>query len=161
MNADPIQVSTEGVAKGSPDPTVRLVGLRRMALLLAVAGLVLLHRAARLRDLPWVTGDRLTPAMQFAPVRAAGNLAEAPRVYRREGQVNVVSFVLDNQGEALNVVAFGETARELAGAVASLNPGARLEITGVVQFSPRYGAQIHLRHPEHVTIVDESTGASL
>lgn len=137
----------------SPPPFaggIRMRTVRWLALALAVGGLVLLHRAARHRELPFVGAADLTPSMQFAPVRARGILDQPARIHRRDGEVNVISFGLRENGEIIHAVAFGETARILARNGSFSQPGGSLQITGVVQFSPRYGPQIHIRLPEHV-----------
>ncbi len=145
----------------SPDGmTLQLRVLRRLALVVAVGGLALLHRAARLRDLPWVTADDLTPSMQFAPVRAAGVLAEPARVHRRDGTITVVALALDTNGQRLNVVAFGDVARTLVDDDRLPTPGDHVELTGVVQFSPRYGPQIHLRQVDHLSVGGGAAGSS-
>ena len=129
-------------------PRIRTV--RRLALAVAVVGLLVLYRAARDRELPWVSATDLTPSMQFAPVRARGILAQPARIHERDGHVTVLAFGLRENGEVIHGVAFGETARVLARKRIFSEPGRGLQITGVVQFSPRYGPQIHIRSPEHV-----------
>lgn len=129
-------------------PRIRTV--RRLALAVAVGGLLVLYRAARDRDLPYVSAKDLTPSMQFAPVRARGILAQPARVHERDGQVTVLAFGLRENGDLIHGVAFGETARVLARKRIFSEPGCGFQITGVVQFSPRYGPQLHVRLPEHV-----------
>ncbi len=133
---------------------IRIRTVRWLALALAVGGLILLHWSARHRELPYISAADLTPSMQFAPVRARGILAELPRIHRRDGEVTVVAFGLRQNGDLIHAVAFGETARVLAHHDVLAEPGSHLEITGVVQFSPRYGPQIQLRLAEHVELME-------
>lgn len=120
--------------------------LRLLAWVLAGVGLLLLHRAARVRELPYVSADRLTPSMNFAPVRATGTMTAPARIHRHDGEVTVVSFgLLDAEGGELQAVAFGATARALTENGCLPQPGEGVEISGTVRFSARYGPQIHIR----------------
>ncbi len=136
------------------DAVIGIRAMRRLALLLAVGGLFLLYRAARQRELPLITAADLTPSMQFAPVRARGVLLQPVRKHRREGEIIVVSFRLRGHEGELQAVAFGETARALAENGSMPAPGELLEISGILQFSSRYGPQIHIRLPEHVAVLE-------
>lgn len=137
--------------------TVDLKTLRWMALILAVGGMLLLHRAARQRELPLLTADGLSPSMQFATVRAAGRVVRPARIHRRDGEVSVVTFSLQDGTGELQAVAFGDVARALADAARLPRPEDLVEIVGVLQFSTRYGPQIHLRSAEDVVMVVHST----
>lgn len=145
-------------------PAVRLplCLLRRLALALALGGLILLHRAARTREPPLVTASDITPSMNFAFVRADGLMERPVRIHRRDdGEITVLNFSLRTAegDEAIRAVAFGETARRLAEAGSLPEPGGRLQISGVVDVSSRFGPQIRILAAEHVVPENTRAGA--
>jgi ribosomal protein L32 len=110
------------------NPLLRL--LRRVAVVLALAGLAALYATASCRERPAVPVGRITPMMNFAYAAVRGAVEREAYVSREGREVDYVSFVLDDGTGRIRVAAYDEAARELAGSGRLPRRGDLLEARG-------------------------------
>ena len=87
--------------------------LRVGAVLLSFLGLGLLFLMATRRELPIVPVGTIDPMMNFAYVRVVGSVERDPRIIRRDGQVDYLSFPVDDGTGWIRVQAYSAAARRL------------------------------------------------
>lgn len=88
--------------------------LRRLAIALAITGLVFLYMAAGGRKIPLVKIEDINPMMNFAYVRIEGEVDRDPYVARKNGMVDYVSFSVGDGTGFIRVAAYRDVAEELA-----------------------------------------------
>ena len=84
------------------------------ALLLAVIGLVFLYLMSARTEVPVILVSDITPMMNFAHVRVTGTVERAAYVSRHEGEIDYLSFSVDDGSGRLRIAAYGHVAQTLA-----------------------------------------------
>lgn len=123
--ADTCPYCGEGSAKS---PMLRI--LRFIALGLAVVGLGLLYLASGIDGFPVTKIGLITPAMNFAQIRVVGNVRRDAYVAREAGEVDYLSFYLDDGSGEIQVRAYRTVARALVENGAVPNKGERVGVIG-------------------------------
>jgi hypothetical protein len=127
--------------------------LRWGSLLLALIGVLCLWMAARSRAVPAVSASQVTPRMNHATVRAAGQVRRDAYVARRGGVVDYVSFGLDDGSGELRAAAYGATARALSDRGLVPRKGWSVEVVGSLQVDADSGAKVRLPGPEALRVL--------
>jgi hypothetical protein len=118
--------------------------LRRAALLLAVTGVVGLYLFARHSDPPVVKMGAISPAMNFAFVQVNGRVSGAAKVFREGGEVDHVSFSVNDGTGRLRVVAEGPVARTLSRNGGVPADGEWVDVTGTLNVSAEGAPRLRL-----------------
>lgn len=119
--------------------------IKLSAIFLAFVGLTLLLVMARTRDVPVVRVSELTPLMNFGSVQLSGTVQRDAYVAREEGQVDYVSFLLDDGTGHVRVQVYGATAKELSDAGNIPRKGQKLVVVGSLNVSGEGRARLRLR----------------
>jgi hypothetical protein len=105
---------------------------------LAVLGILVLHQLGQVQGHPLVRVGELTPRSNFAYVRIAGTVCEAPRVYAaagsQEADSSALEFAVDDGTGRIKVKTYEDATRRV---VASGNVpvmGDKVEVLGNLQF---------------------------
>lgn len=114
---------------------------RRWGLLAVLAGLALLWFWSAVQPVRLINVAEVTPRMNYAVVRIAGEIISRPYV-RVDGGEGYVSFLLSDGSGTVRVSMDGRTAVEFASDAAVCCKGASLEVTGVL--SIKKGREIML-----------------
>ena len=130
--------------------------LRRGALLLAVLGLALLFVMVRNRDVPVVQAGSITPAMNFGYVRIIGTAAADARIYRTRGEVDYLSFPLDDGTGTITASARKSCAKDIIAGARPPRKGDRVEVAGSLRVQAGGEARLYIEVPAHVRILDSS-----
>jgi hypothetical protein len=110
----------------------RLRRLRLAAAVLAIGGLLLLHRLCTARELPRVRIDGIRPTMNFGVVCVEGRVAEKPRLRRHADRIAYAGLRIDDGTGRLTAVAYGRQAERLAGAGALPAAGEMIRVCGAL-----------------------------
>lgn len=119
------------------------------AILLATAGLAMLFVMARSKGVPEVKASDLTPLMNFASVQVSGTVTRDAFVGRDKGEIDYISFLLDDGTGRVRVQAYGPTAKELSEAGIIPRRGQKLKAAGSLNVTSEGNAKLRLR-----TVVD-------
>jgi len=96
-------------ADSAKRPVLRV--LRYSALLLGMTGLAFLYLAVTHKELPVIRVGNITPMMNFAYVRVKGTVEKDAYIAKEKGEVQCLSFSLDDGSGQLRVAAYGNVAR--------------------------------------------------
>lgn len=137
---------------------ITLKFLRRGSILLAVVGLALLYLMAANKDIPVVSISSVTPTMDHAYIRVVGTVDANARVGRRDGEVDYLSFIVDDGTGRLSVSAYDSRARELAARKCIPRKGDRVDVAGTlsVRASRR---RLYVDVPAHCQLMRPSGAA--
>jgi len=132
--------------------------LKYGAVVLAVAGLILLYLMARHSEVPEIKIAGITPMMNFGLVRIKGLVEKDAGSWKKKGQAESVSFLVDDGSGQIRVVAYGPVARALI--ARSLLPKrlAAVEITGSLNVSADGNSRLILRSADELRI-EQNTDA--
>lgn len=114
-----------------PSPPLTKI-IRRIAVLLATAGLLLLYLGARNREPPQIDSAQITPAMNFARVRLHGYTKRRAYIAREN---DYISFRVYDDSGSIQVVAYRNTARQLIESHKLPPPHSRITVTGSLKVS--------------------------
>lgn len=116
---------------GFDDVTPRFLKLfRRAAFCLALFGLISLTIMSFCRDLPLVQAGRITPMMNYAPVRAIGTTTTDTFIGNKIKSKPYISFYLRDSTGDIKVVAYGNTAQQIISDGTMPHKNDRVEIEG-------------------------------
>lgn len=119
--------------------------LRIAALVFGVGGLGLLFWLARHQDIPLARIADLTPAMNTARVRIAGDIVTVPRTYLRQNVPDYVTFDVSDESGTLTVAASRSVARDLiAGNGRVPRERDRIEAEGMLSLDARGRMRLYL-----------------
>ncbi len=124
----PVEVCPYCGADAGHRPVLRR--LRYAALALAGIGLIALHLGARRREAPTIPIGTVTPLMNFARVRIAGEVRRDAYVAPREGTPEYLSFEVADASGVMRVQAWRDTAAALVSADRTPKQGERVEAEG-------------------------------
>ena len=134
-------------------PLRRLI--RRVALVIAIAGVALLLLVYRNNQIKTVQIAEISPTMNFAIVRVQGEIDRAPYMGRKrdsEGRINYLSFRLTSGTNYVRVVAYGDTAEKISRKEPALKKGMYVEVVGRLSIDARKEPQIRILAPDYVNI---------
>jgi len=126
--------------------------LQRASLALALAGLVCLHISVAARELPRVAIGEVTPAMNFARIHIGGTVTREPYVAREGGEVEYVSFQIDDASGRARVAARGDVARALVERGLVPVPGAGIDATGSLRIMAGRPPRLYLESADHLVV---------
>jgi hypothetical protein len=115
------------------------------AVLLASAGLALLFVMSRSKDVPEVKVSELTPLMNFGSVQVSGTVSRNPFIGREKGEIDYISFLLDDGTGRVRVQVYGLTAKELSEAGMIPRQGQQLRAAGSLNVSGEGDVKLRLR----------------
>jgi len=122
--------------------------IKVIAVFMATAGLFLLYLTAKHREPPLISISAITPVMNFAHIRIAGEVRKKPYIGRDN---EYLSFrVFDGSG-SLQVAAYRETAKALIEGDLLPNAGDFVEVRGNLSASASK-AKLYLEVPRHLII---------
>lgn len=119
--------------------------MRVVSLLLAVLGLAFLYMAMLYRDRPMPRIGDISPTMNFAYIKISGRVERDPFVSKRKGQQEYVAITVNDGTGALQVTAFGKTARALLDQKLLPAAGDEVEAAGVLNVSADGKAKLRLQ----------------
>jgi len=125
---------------------------------LATAGLAVLWLCAGRRAVPELLVADITPMMNFATVRVAGEVVGKPYTRRHGDQVAYTSFSLRDASGSVRVAAYDRVAEDLAARRPASWKGARLTVVGRLDVSAGRRPVLRVQSAGHVTVLD-SPGA--
>jgi hypothetical protein len=134
-------------------PALRFRVLRRMALSLGGVGLCFLYLMALRRETPDIRIGGITPRMNFASVRVSGRVPREPYLSRRDGQVQYLSFTVDDGTGSLRVSASGELARALVAGRLLPTRGSTVQVAGSLRVGGDERLRLYLQAREQLTIL--------
>ena len=143
-------------ANSAKPPLLRL--LRYAALALALIGLFFLYLMARHRNMPVVKAGEISPMMNFATVRVVGKLARKPYTAYEDGQVDYLSFLVDDGSGKVRVQAYGDVARLLVASNLLPRVGTMVDVTGSIKVSAGKAPRLRLLSSSQVRVGDEPAG---
>ena len=109
--------------------------LRVAALGLAIVGLVCLYGISILPDMAVVPIGEITPTMNFATVRVSGQVTRRPYIGRSHGEIDYVSFPVDDGTGTLRVAAHRNIARALQTDNRIPAQGSKVDVIGNLRIS--------------------------
>jgi hypothetical protein len=124
--------------------------LRYGALALAVFGLLFLGLMSAGRKPDAVRAAEITPMMNFAFVRVVGVVEREAHVGSDEGEVDYVSFVLNDGTGRVRVAAYDSVARDLVTRKLLPAPGSRVEAIGSLAVSARQMPRLRVTSPAQI-----------
>lgn len=135
---------------------LRVRVLQYASLVLAVAGLVLLYLYSVNRDIPVVRVSEITPTMNFAYVRVAGNVTRDAYVFKSGG---VVFNMHDGSGE---IAVMGGRAQAEALETAGKLPrrGDRVEVAGSLSVSADQEIKLRMQSADQLTLARQRTATA-
>jgi len=131
--------------------------LRYAALVLAVAGMVLLFFMARSSRIPEIELGAVTPALNSATVRVEGNVAAEPRTGQADD--TYISFSISDGSGRLTVAAYDPCAHILVERDLLPHKGDRVEVTGTVSIRSPGANRIVIETPKQLKVVKQATDA--
>jgi len=132
--------------------------LRAAVWVLATAGLAMLWVCAGRRVVPELLVADITPMMNFATVRVAGEVVGKPYTRRRGDRVVYASFSLRDTSGSVRVAAYDRVAEDLAACGPGSWKGARVAVIGRLDVAAGRRPVLRVQSAEHVTVLD-SPGA--
>lgn len=127
---------------------LRVRVLQAASLILAVAGLILLYLFSINREIPLVRIAEITPTMNFAYVRIAGEVTRDAYVFKSGG---VVFNLNDGSGE-LAVMGGRAQADALTGTGKLPRRGDRVEVTGSLSVSADQEVKLRMQSADQLTL---------
>lgn len=125
---------------------------RYAAVLLGTMGLALLYAMVKHREIPIVKVGEIKPTMNFAYVRIAGRVVSEPRVYKEEGRVRRLNFIVDDGSGEISIIAFGGQAAALVQQRKVPAAGDYVEIAGSLAPGPDDSVTMRVQLPDHVVV---------
>ncbi len=132
-------------------PVIRL--LRIIAIILSLGGLVLLYAAVRHREPPLITVNQVTPSMNFAHVRVAGEIQRPPYV-SEDGQY--AAFTVNDGTGQIRVAAYRAVASGLVHEHGLPHQGDQVEVRGNLGVSADCSVKLFLRSATHLVVLRAS-----
>lgn len=127
---------------------LRVRVLQCASLILAVAGLVLLYLFSVNRDIPLVRVGDVTPAMNFAYVRMAGEVTRDVYIFQSGG---MVFDIKDSSGE-ITVMGGRAQAQALEAAGKLPRRGDRIEVTGSLSISADQEPKLRIQSADQLVL---------
>ena len=127
--------------------------LRYAAVALSVLGLASLFLMAAHRDLPVLQVDSITPTMNFAYVRLIGTVTRDPYVIQRNGDLDYMSFLLDDGTGRIRVQAHRETASALRDAQLVPAKGDVVDVAGSLSVAAEGARKLRIQSPQQMKIL--------
>lgn len=124
-------------------PLLRI--LRAGAVILALAGLAVLHVMATHGEAPLIRISEITPMMNFGWVRIQGVVEKDVAVSRRKGRVDSVSYTVEDGTGSIRVVAYGMAAQALVDHRRLPGGKTRVDLTGNLNVSADGNTKLILR----------------
>jgi DNA/RNA endonuclease YhcR with UshA esterase domain len=131
--------------------------LRYAAVALSVLGLGSLFLMATRRELPVLQVNGITSTMNFAYVRLVGTVARDPYVVRRNGDVDYMSFMLDDGTGRIRVQAHRETARALHRMKIVPARGDVVDVAGSLSVAAEGSRKLRIQSPQQIKILPAVT----
>lgn len=126
--------------------------LRPASVCLALVGLVFLYVAAARTDPPAVSIGNVNPTMNFARVRMRGTMTRAPYVSRDNGEIDYLSFQMDDATGRLRVAVRGKVAAAIVSRAPLPRPGARVDVVGNLRFSSRGRPKLYVQSADDLIL---------
>jgi hypothetical protein len=117
---------------------------------LAVIGLTCLYVVSILPDLPVVPIGEITPTMNFATVRVTGKVIRRPYIGRHNGQIDYLSFPVDDGTGSLRIAAYRHVARALHMEDRIPAQGNNVDVTGNLRISQGGRIVLYLHSAEQL-----------
>ena len=126
--------------------------LRYAALILALLGLGLLYLMSIRREIPLTRIEEITPMMNFAYVRIAGKVPRPPYIAKKKGEVDYLSFLVDDGTGELRVAVYREAARVLVAEQRVPTRGAMVDVAGSLSVPADGRRKLTLQVPGHLKL---------
>lgn len=127
--------------------------LRLAALPLAMGGLLFLYLVCVCRDVPRVRAAEMTPRMNFVCAEVSGSIQRPPRVVRKQGRVDAVSFPIRDETGEIWVAAYGRVAAALVDAGAVPAEGSCVKAVGSLRVDAGRRVTLYLQTPEQLSLL--------
>ncbi len=135
---------------------LRVRVLQMASLVLAVAGLILLYLYSVNRDIPTVRVSEITPTMNFAYVKIAGNVTSDAHIFKSGG---VIFNLHDGSGE-IAVMGGRAQAEALENAGKLPRRGDRVEVAGSLSVSASQEVKLRMQSAEQLTLRRKRTASA-
>lgn len=122
--------------------------LRYASLVLAVAGLILLYLFSVNRDVPAISIGSITPTMNFACVRVAGEVVRDASISKAGG---IVFNIKDGSGE-MTVMSSRVQAQTLKASAKLPRRGDRIEVTGSLSVSAEQDVKLRMQSSDQLIL---------
>lgn len=131
-----------------------LRSLRLGAMVLAVVGLGFLYLMATRTEIPIIRVDSLTPMMNFAQIRIVGEVERDAYIARENGEVDYLSFSVNDGSGRLRVAAYDDVARAIVEKGIAPKKGMRVDVAGSVSIPAGRKQKLRMQTVEQLVVRD-------